>query len=53
MDLAEIFKYVGKLIKEYLSLSFVFAGHKFTVASIIIWTLCAILVVSFIRGMTN
>ena len=53
MDLAELFKSVGNLIKEYLSLSFIFAGHKFTVASVVIWTLCAILAISFIRGMTN
>ena len=53
MDLAVVFKEVGKLIKEYLELSFVFAGHRFTVAAVLIWVVCAVLVISFLRGMTN
>lgn len=52
-DLTMVFKAVAKMITMYLSMKVSVAGHSVSVGAIFIWIVCAVLIISFIRGMTN
>lgn len=52
-DLTIVFKSVAKMITMYLNMKITLGGHTVSVGAIFIWCACAILIISFIRGMTN
>lgn len=52
-DLTVIFKAIARMITMYLKMKVSVGGHSATVGSICIWIVCAVLIISFIRGMTN
>lgn len=52
-DLTVVFKAVAKMITMYLSMEISVSGHSVSVGAICIWIVCAVLIISFIRGMTN
>lgn len=52
-DLTVIFKAIARMITMYLKMKVSVGGHSASVGSICIWIVCAVLIISFIRGMTN
>lgn len=52
-DLTVVFKAIAKMITMYLNMKVSVGGHSASVGSICIWIVCAVLIISFIRGMTN
>lgn len=52
-DLTIVFKSVAKMITMYLNMKITLGGHTVSVGSVFMWCACAILIISFIRGMTN
>lgn len=52
-DLTAVFKVIAKMITMYLNMKVSVGGHSTSVGAICIWIVCAVLIISFIRGMTN
>lgn len=52
-DLTTVFKAIAKMITMYLNMKVSIGGHSASVGAIYIWIVCAVLIISFIRGMTN
>ncbi len=52
-DLTAVFKAIAKIITMYLNMKVSIGGHSASVGAICIWIVCAVLIISFIRGMTN
>lgn len=52
-DLTAVFKAIAKMITMYLNMKVTVGGHSASVGAICIWIVCAVLIISFIRGMTN
>lgn len=52
-DLTVVFKATAKMITMYLNMKVSIGGHSASVGAICIWIVCAVLIISFIRGMTN
>lgn len=52
-DLTVVFKAIAKMITMYLNMKVSIGGHSASVGAICIWIVCAVLIISFIRGMTN
>lgn len=52
-DLTVVFKAIAKMITMYLRMKVSIGGHSASVGVICIWIVCAVLIISFIRGMTN
>lgn len=52
-DLTVVFKAIAKMITMYLNMKVSVGGHSASVGAICIWIVCAVLIISFIRGMTN
>ena len=52
-DLTVVFKAIAKMITMYLSMKVSIGGHSASVGVICIWIVCAVLIISFIHGMTN
>lgn len=52
-DLTAVFKAITKMITMYLDMKVSVDGHSASVGTICIWIVCAVLIISFIRGMTN
>lgn len=52
-DLTAVFKAIAKMITMYLNMKVSVGGHSASVGAICIWIVCAVLIISFIRGMTN
>lgn len=53
VDLTVVFKAIAKMITMYLNMKVSIGGHSASVGAICIWIVCAVLIISFIRGMTN
>ena len=52
-DLTAVFKAIAKMITMYLSMEVSIGGHSASVGAICIWIVCAVLIISFISGMTS
>lgn len=53
MDWLVLFKKTISLIIQYLNMSFIFNGHKISVASVIVFVALVSLVMFLIRGLAN
>lgn len=52
-DLTVVFKAIARMITMYLKMKVSVGGHSASVGAICIWIVCAVLIISFISGMTN
>lgn len=48
-----VFKAVGRILEQYVSITFTVGGYKISVLSVIFWSILAGAVISFLKGLSE